>query len=45
MLLYSAEQVGTVVYDDTSKECVWNIGRISKDGQSPSLNGSVTLLP
>ena len=39
------QQAGTVVYDDARKECVWNIGRISKEGPSPSLNGSVTLLP
>ena len=36
---------GTVVYDDNTKECTWNIGRLSKEGHSPSLNGSITLLP
>jgi len=36
---------GTVVYDDATKECTWMIGRLSKDGISPSLNGTITLLP
>ena len=37
--------VGTVVYDDTTKEATWTIGRIAKDGLSPALNGTVTLAP
>lgn len=36
---------GTAVYDASSKECVWTIGRLSKEGSSPSLNGNVTLNP
>mgnify|MGYP006137730843 CR=1 FL=1 len=36
--------VGSVVFDETTKEAVWRIGRLPND-KSPSLSGSVTLAP
>jgi len=33
---------GVVVYDDTSKEVTWRIGRLPKE-KTPSLNGTVSL--
>jgi len=36
--------VGTAIYDEKAKECIWNIGRMPKEA-SPSLSGSVTLAP
>ena len=35
---------GTVHFDETSKECIWRIGKLPND-KTPSLSGSVTLAP
>ncbi|CAK9019341.1 AP-3 complex subunit mu-1 (AP-3 adaptor complex mu3A subunit) (Adaptor-related protein complex 3 subunit mu-1) (Mu-adaptin 3A) (Mu3A-adaptin) [Durusdinium trenchii] len=36
---------GTVLSDETTKECRWTIGKLPRDGSTPKLSGTFTCLP